>query len=141
MAIYDGVVSVADDDIPVIVELDDEHIRLSASGTEIGQWRTADCQISHVSDTTYAIEAEDETLNFVPNQPGLFAAAVNGGIDDGQRNTEVPLPPEPEVEVEIPSSDGVREAPAPKPLTMGLFYALCAVTAGLAIWSFISIVF
>ncbi len=33
------------------------------------------------------------------------------------------------------------EAPPPKPLTMGLFYALCVITAVLAIWSLITIIF
>lgn len=136
MAIYDGVVTVADDDIPVIVELDEEVVRLSAAGTEIGHWAADECRITHVADTTYTITAEDETLEFVPNQPSLFAAAVNGG----SARSAVPLPPEPEPDVITPT-DGVREAPPAKPLTMGLFYALCVTTAALAIWSLISIIF
>lgn len=147
MPLYDGVVTLADNDIPVIVELDEERVRLSASGTEIGDWKTEDCQISLVSDTTYAISAEDDILSFVPNQPVLFAAAVNGGGGNGHRKAEVPLPPDPEsqdeveAEVEPVAADGVREAPPPKPITMGFFYALCALTAGLAVWSLINIVF
>lgn len=136
MSIHDGVVTLADDDIPVIVELDEEQIRLSASGTEIGQWRTDECHISHVSDSTYTIKAENETLRFVPNQPATFAAAVNGSA---QEPVVVARPPEPEPHTE--PADGVREAPPAKPLTMGLFYALCVLTAGLAVWSLISIVF
>lgn len=136
MSIYDGVVTVADADIPVIVELDEERIRLSASGTEIGEWRADECHIAHVSDSTFSISAEDETLEFVPNQPSLFAAAVNGGAPDP---APVAMPPEPEEET-MPA-DGVREAPPPQPLTMGLFYALCLITAALAVWSLISIVF
>lgn len=144
MAIYDGTVTVADDDIPVMVELDDGHIRLSASGHEIGEWPAHECHITHLSDTTYTITAEDETIEFVPNQPVLFAAEVNGHT--GSRVT----PPSPAVEAETapgkpgpgtPPHDEVAEAPPAKPLTMGLFYALCLVTAGLAIWSLISIVF
>lgn len=135
MAIYDGVVNLADDDIPVMVELDDSHVRMSASGTEIGRWPADEIAITHVGDTTYTITAEDETLHFVPNQPALFAAAVNG---TGERSS-VPLPPEPEPH---PAPlDDVREAPPPRPLTMGLFYALCLTTAGLAIWSLISMIF
>jgi hypothetical protein len=76
--IYDGVVTLDQTDVPVIVELDDDYVRLSASGTEIGNWSSDECQIAHIGDTAYAIIAEDETLHFVPNQPGLFAAAVNG---------------------------------------------------------------
>jgi hypothetical protein len=91
-----------------------------------------------VSDSIYSITAEDETLRFVPNQPSLFAAAVN----DGTRHA-VPVvgssfetDPEPE-----PVATRDREAPPPKPLTMGLFYALCLVTAALALWSLVSMVF
>lgn len=135
MAIYDGVVTLADDQIPVMLELDENHVRLSASGTEIGQWSAEECEIALVDDTTYAITAEDETLEFVPNRPSLFAAAVNGHADE----PAVPLPPEPEPE--SPPSDGIEEAPPAKPLTMGLFYALCLATAVLAVWSLITIIF
>jgi hypothetical protein len=144
---YDGVVTLADDDIPVIVELDDDYVRMSAGGTDIGHWPADECQITHVSDTTYAITAEDETLRFVPNQPSLFAAAVNGASE----TTSLAKPAEPEPESgrhgagaevsETTASDGVREAPAPQPLTMGLFYALCLTTAALAVWALIRIVF
>ena len=137
MAIYDGVVTLADDQIPVIVELDDEHVRLSASGTEIGHWPADECRIDHVDDTTYTITAEDETLEFVPSQPRLFAAALNGTAEEA---IETPVHhAEPEAEP-VPSAK-TAEAPPPKPLTMGLFYALCVVTAALAIWSLIAIIF
>ncbi len=150
MAIYDGVVTVAEDDIPVIIELDGEHVRLSASGTEIGQWRAEDCHISHVSDTTYTISAEDEVLSFVPNQPSLFAAAINGSNGSEPSKATPPAGVEseqpdemsaPETVQEQQGGHQVREAPMPKASTMGLFYALCVLTVGLAIWSLISIVF
>lgn len=137
MAIYDGVVTLAGDQIPVIVELDDEHVRLSASGTEIGQWPADECRIDHVGNTTYSITAEDETLEFVPSQPKLFAAALNGASGEA---IETPVR-RPEPGAEPVSSAKAAEAPPPKPLTMGLFYALCLVTAVLAIWSLITIIF
>lgn len=150
MSIHDGVVNVADDDIPVIIELDDDRIRLSASGREIGDWGTDECQISHLSDATFAIRAENETLEFIPSQPSTFAAAVNGGMQETPETTQQPEATqrpattkrsEPESEQRPGSSGGAREAPPPKPLTMGLFYALCVATAALAIWSLVSILF
>ena len=141
MAIYDGVVTLAEDDIPVIIELNDGHVRLSAAGTEIGDWPADECEISHINETVFTISAEDETIWFVPNQPSRFAAAVNGGLT---RPAAVALPPEPaekSTTLSGPVGVEVREAPAPKPLTMGFFYALCLVTAGLAVWSLISIIF
>lgn len=137
MAIYDGVVTLADDQIPVIVELDDEHVRLSASGTEIGKWPADECRIDTVDDTTYTITAEDETLEFVPSQPRLFAAALNGGSEEA---IDTPVR-QPQPGAEPVSNNDPAEAPPPKPLTMGLFYALCFVTAVLAIWSLITIIF
>ncbi len=131
---YDGVVTLDETDIPVIVELDDTRVRMSAGGTEIGEWKVEECRISHVSESVYTISAENETLQFVPNQPGLFAAAVNDGEE---RPPVVALPPEPSAK---PRPTGGREAPAPRPLTMGLFYALCVLTAALAVWSLIQIV-
>lgn len=135
MPIYDGVVTVAEDDIPVIVELDDDIVRLSASGTEIGQWPKSECEIRHLGNSTYAIEAEDETLSFVPTQPSLFAAAVNG-----VRSSTSPQAPS-VAEPSSPVSDRMEAAPPPKAVTMGLFYALCMLTAGLAIWAIISMIF
>ena len=143
MAMYDGVVTLADDDIPVIVELDDHYVRMSAGGTEIGHWPADECQITHVSDTAYAITAENETLRFVPNQPDLFAAAVNGAPETTYLAKRAEPEPEsaPKAKSAPTADDGVREAPAPQPLTMGLFYALCLTTAALAVWALISIIF
>lgn len=141
MPIYDGVVTLDKSDVPVIVELGHDHVRLSASGTEIGQWPTNECHIAHVTDSIYSITAEDETLQFVPNQPSLFAAAVNGG---GRQADPVAGPKEIQNEIPTETEDpavGDREAPPPKPLTMGLFYSLCVATAALAIWSLISLIF
>lgn len=132
MAIYDGFVNLAGDEIPVSVELDENHVRMSAGGAEIGHWPADECDITNVENSVYTITAEDETLRFVPNQPSLFAAAVNGA-----EATVVAAAPEPERE---PEAVGVmREAPPARPLTMGLFYALCVTTAVLAIWALISI--
>lgn len=134
LAIYDGVVTIAQDDIPVIVELDHERVRLSASGTEIGAWHAKDCHIRQVGEARYSITAEDETIEFVPNQPGLFAAALNGY--DASRVTGPPR------QEETPPPAGVvgaSEVPPPKPVTMALFYALCVVTAALALWSLVSL--
>ncbi|MGD2101353.1 MAG: hypothetical protein PVG83_03895 [Acidimicrobiia bacterium] len=132
MPIYDGLVTLADHEIPVIVELDDSHIRLSASGEEIGEWTVEECTISHVADTRYAISAEEETLTFVPSQPALFAAAVN----NGRLSPAEPLPSDPP---DVADEVAIAEAPPPRPLTMGLFYALSVATAVLAVWSLIQI--
>ena len=134
MPIYDGVVTLDDNRIPVLIELNGERMRMSASGTEIGSWPLEECRIAHLEESTYAITAEDETLLFVPNQPSLFAAEVNVG-----RPPAVPLPPPVDEEIEV--SQAVKTAPPPRPLTVGLFYALCLVTGALGIWALINMVF
>lgn len=149
MTIHDGVVTLADDDIPVVVELDDDHVRLTASGTEIGEWRIDECQISHLDETTFSISAENETLQFVPTQPDRFAAAVNGDLDHPAPSPPVtstpsremePTPSETESEGATPMIE-IHDAPPPKPITVSLFYALSLVTAGLGVWALISIIF
>lgn len=131
MAIYDGVVSLSDNKVPVIIELGDDTVRLSADGTEVGEWPITECDITREDDTTYLIHAEAETLPFTPAQPGAFAVAI--GLTN--EKAAVPLPPEP-----VPAQIiGHAEAPPPQPLTMGLFYALCVLTLALATWAVISI--
>ena len=132
MPIYDGVVTLDDQIIPVMVEVDEEHVRLSASGTEIGDWPATECLISPLGDFAYTITAENETLTFVPNQPSLFAAAVNGASVPN-----VAMPPEPRPAAS--NKDGIPEAPPPQPLTVGLFYALCLCTVALGLWALASL--
>jgi hypothetical protein len=136
MPIYDGVVTVAEADIPVIVELDEDVVRLSASGKEIGRWPKSECEIRHLGNATYAIEAEDEILSFVPSQPSLFAAAVNGV----PRARHAASPPAESAPPPV-SPPEVSEAPPAKATTMGMFYGLCILTAGLAVWSIVSLIF
>ncbi len=127
---YDGVVNLSDNDVPVIIELDEESVRLSASGAEVGHWSLDECDITRSDETTFIIHAEAERLPFVPSQPGAFAGAV-GLADD---KASVPRPPEAEQESEA------EEAPAPQPLTVGLFYALVAATLASGVWALVSIV-
>ncbi|HEX6286179.1 MAG TPA: hypothetical protein VFZ80_01720 [Acidimicrobiia bacterium] len=147
MPAYDGVVIVAEDDIPVIVELGDDVVRLSASGREIGEWRTGEYEIRHIGESTFAIQAENEILEFVPSQPTDFAAAVNGGLPrtelkPADEPSAVPPPaasePDPGSEPDPKSEAG--EAPPPTATTLGLFYALCLVTVALGIWAVISLI-
>lgn len=164
MPIYDGVVTLAEAHIPVMVELEDGHVRLSASGREIGQWRTNECEIVQVEDGAYTINAENETLHFVPNQPTLFAAAVDEGNRRKKRARDLPPAPadkpapaaevEPQTTTAVPGEeptetgpdtvlvgeDGIAEAPPPRALTLALFYALCALTAAMGVWAIIAMI-
>ena len=139
MSIYDGVVTIDEDDVQVILGVDEDGIRLSAGGLEIGEWTPEDCSIDAAGDGVFTITAENETLTFVPNNPRTFAAAVNGG--------SIPDPP---VTTTLEDSTGEtpttvtsdsNEVPDPKPATMIVFYALAAITGVLGLWALISIIF
>lgn len=128
MPLYDGVVSVNDGDIGVIIGIEEDRIRLSAGGSEIGDWDISDCAIELVEDGVYAITAENESLRFVPNQPSLFAQAV--ALEDAPEEPEVP------VVHHLGSDDGaVREGLT----TRVLIWAAAIVAGGLGIWAFISL--
>lgn len=148
MPIYDGVVTVAGDQIPLMVVFDGDSVRLSTSGTEIGEWPVDEFTISHIGDTTFELTADSETLRFVPSQPSLFASEVNGDLIDlapepavDDKTVDRDDAPRPQIADPTVESKKILEAPPPKKVTMALFYSLCALTGGLALWSIIAIVF
>jgi len=138
VSIYEGVVTIDEDDVQVILGLDGNKIRLSAGGLEIGEWSADECSIDSVGDGVFTITAENETLIFVPNNPTSFEAAMNGGgapdeAPDGtvEQSTEPTVAPPGETD----------HIPDPKPVTMVVFYALAAITGVLGVWALIAIVF
>ncbi|MFQ5523819.1 MAG: hypothetical protein ACE5F5_09615 [Acidimicrobiia bacterium] len=131
MPIYDGVVAFDDTTlIPVIVGIEEDLVRLSADGTEIGAWTEGECTIADEGDGVFMISAEDETLRFLPRDPGSFAAAVNGGIGDTSTISDHEEPSSPS------DSEG---APEPKRITKVLFYLLATMTALLGVWALLSL--
>jgi hypothetical protein len=145
MTIYDGVVTVDDDSVAVIIGFEEERLRMSAGGAEIGEWASGEYSIDHDGEGVYTITAENETLRFIPNSPSLFAARVNGNI--------APVPSN-----ELPTRDAAvmsdaaaaptttepkhidnDEAPLPRPTTLVAFYALAGVTATLGLWALLSL--
>ena len=80
MPLYDGVISMNEGDVGVIVAIEDDRVRLSVGTSEIGEWDVDDCHIQRVDEGVFSISAEDEALRFVPNQPQLFQQAVGSRI-------------------------------------------------------------
>ena len=138
MSIHDGVVTLEDDNVQVILGVDDDKIRLSAGGLEIGEWSSEDCSIDPAGDGVFTITAENETLTFVPNNPTTFNAAMNGG---NLPETTTDQPVQESVEPVIITESEIDQIPDPKPATKAVFYALATVTGVLGIWALISIVF
>lgn len=127
MSLYDGVISVKDGEIGVIVAIDGDRVRLSAGGNEIGEWDVDDCLIQRVEDGVFSITAEEESLRFVPNEPTLFQRAVAAE----QSNPE---PAAPVVE-RIGSRSSLSDDDAPR-----LFLIVAGLVAGgLGIWALFAI--
>ena len=145
MTIYDGVITVDDESVAVIVGFEEERLRMSAGGAEIGEWARGDYSIDHDGEGVYTITAESETLRFVPNSPSLFAARLSGTV------APLPLPTPPAGDGEPTSNDVTgptsavpkhidkHEAPLPKPTTLVVFYALVGTTAVLGLWALVSL--
>ncbi len=133
MPIYDGVVALDDTTlIPVIVGVEKEVVRLSTDGTEIGAWSPDECAITYEGEGVFTINAEDESLRFLPRDPDSFAAAV-----DARPGRTAP----PGDDVSPTADDGPAEAAPPKRITKVLFYLLATMTAGLGIWALVSLLF
>lgn len=142
MAIYDGIVSLGEDDVHVILGIGDDTVTLSSNGAEIGSWGSDEVSIRYRGSGTYAITAEGETLEFVPNDQDLFAIRF-GEISDDQptpsangsgRHARAGVR-QPEV-----NAAELEEAPPPKQVTKIAFYALVGLTASLGIWAVVSMI-
>ena len=105
--IFDGLVNVDGENVHVVLALEEETVRLSAQGTEIGEWPVAECSIDHMGEGVYTITANNESLRFVPNDPGLFALRLNGTRPSIAEIPEVMYEEEPPVAAAEP------EAPLP----------------------------
>lgn len=153
MQIFDGVVTLADADVPVIVGLTDGSLRLSSNGEDIGEWVSGEFAVSRLDDGAFAIRAESDVLRFVPSEPDRFASSVNGQ-PGGASSADMPLlhgrhePPQetplvssrPLVVAE-PVSPGTATPEAPGLMTMVGFYGLVALTAGLGLWALFNMIF
>ncbi|MEE9177248.1 MAG: hypothetical protein V3U46_02345 [Acidimicrobiia bacterium] len=142
MTIYDGVINLDDNQISVIVGFEDAVLRMSSGGAEIGEWAEGDYSIDHDGEGVYTITAEGEALEFIPNNPGLFAATLKGEV------TPIPERATKQYETEDIGPERVKEsaplespdvAPPPKPVTRLAFYALAGVTASLGLWAVMSL--
>ena len=128
MPIFDGVVTIEDNPVPVIVGVEPEGLRLSANGNQIGEWAAGEFSITERGHGIYAITADNETLEFVPNRPDLFAAGVGKPVSPPKREERL------EVDAIVEPTD-TDIAPPPQPLTRALFYTLAGTTAALGLWA------
>jgi len=138
LSIYDGVVAFDDGRIPVIVGVEADIIRLSADGTEIGEWSGDECTIFYQGDGVFVINAENESLRFLPRDPRSFAAAIDGGALLASTSTAGPATRD-DPATRRDRLEARAEAPEPKRITKILFYLITAMTVALGSWALISL--
>lgn len=137
MSLFDGVVTVEDDQVPVIIGLEEDGLRMSSGGAEIGEWTDGEYTIDHDGSGTYTITAEDESLRFVPSNPALFAAGLGEGDAPADAGDATQTAPPRSASVPIVPADG--DSPEPKPATVIAFYAIAGLTGALGLWALVSL--
>ncbi len=137
MTTFPGTVAFEDDLVPVTVGIDIDKITLISGEVEIGEWPTAECTFVQKGDGSWVIEAEDDSVFFLPDDPSRFAQGLAGHLiidTDALSDTISPTRTEGADNVFV-----VPEGPKPKLLTVVGFYALCAVTLALGVWALVSL--
>ncbi|HEY6627746.1 MAG TPA: hypothetical protein VI193_02040 [Acidimicrobiia bacterium] len=123
--------------MPVMVGIDIDKITLISGEVEIGEWPTAECTFVEKGDGSWVIEAEDDSVFFLPDDPSRFAQGLAGHlIIDADALTETSA-------AHSEADNGVfdvAEGPSPKVLTVVGFYALCAITLALGVWAAVSLI-
>jgi len=130
MTTFPGVATLKEDNVPVMVGLDDEKITLVSGEVSIGEWLAGQYEVIDLGAGEFVIEAEDDSIPFLPDDPSSFALGI-------QRDIETPA-------VEAGRSTGaleVKEGPPPKPATVAAFWVLAVITAALGIWATLSLLF
>lgn len=136
MPLFDGVVELDGEQIPVILGVEEDGIRLSSNGTEIGEWGRDEYRLEASGDDTFVIAADNDALTFRPFRPDAFARTV-GIVREAPAETRA----RPATATVTPAGDGVRQAPPPKPLTRALFLTLAGTTAFIGVWALIQMIF
>ena len=83
MTTFPGVATLKEDNVPVMVGLDDEKITLVSGEVSIGEWLAGQYEVIDLGAGEFVIEAEDDSIPFVPDDPSSFALGI-------QRDTETP---------------------------------------------------
>jgi len=65
----------------VTVETIDDRLRIVAGRTEIGSWPLSSVSVERTSIYRFALEIEDDTLEFIPDEPSGFSDEIGAVID------------------------------------------------------------
>ena len=127
MTRFPGVATLKEDNVPVMVGLDDEKITLVSGEVSIGEWLAGQYEVIDLGSGEFVIEAEDDSIPFVPDDPNSFALGI-------QREVETPAAPD-----RSSRAFEVIDGPPPKPATLAAFWVLAIITAALGIWATLSL--
>jgi hypothetical protein len=82
MAIYTGRLQGSTlEPTSVTVETIDNQLRIVTGQTEIGSWPLASVSVERTSIYRFALEIEDDTLEFIPDEPTGFSDEIGAVID------------------------------------------------------------
>ena len=81
MTTFPGVATLKEDNVPVMVGLDDEKITLVSGEVSIGEWLAGQYEVIDLGSGEFVIEAEDDSIPFVPDDPSSFALGIQGDAE------------------------------------------------------------
>ncbi len=81
MTTFPGVATLKEDNVPVMVGLDDEKITLVSGEVSIGEWLAGQYEVIDLGAGEFVIEAEDDSIPFVPDDPSSFALGIQRDIE------------------------------------------------------------
>ena len=82
MTTFPGVATLKEDNVPVMVGLDDEKITLVSGEVSIGEWLAGHYEVIDLGAGEFVIEAEDDSIPFVPDDPSSFALGIHRDVRD-----------------------------------------------------------
>jgi len=129
MTTFPGVVTLNDDNVPVTVGLDEDRITLVSGEGSIGEWLAGEYEVIDLGSGTFVIEANDDSIPFLPDDPGSFARGLH----------REPVPATVSDRSAPIDSIEIKEGPPPKTATLVGFWILVALTTALGVWAAIGL--
>lgn len=128
MTTFPGVVTLNDDNVPATVGLDEERITLVSGEVSIGEWLAGEYEVIDLGSGTFVIEANDDSIPFLPDDPGSFARGLH----------REPVPAAPGRSSPMDSIE-IVDGPPPQTATLVGFWILVALTTALGVWAAIGL--
>lgn len=129
MTTFPGVATLNDDNVPATVGLDEGRITLVSGEVSIGEWLAGEYQVIDLGSGTFVIEANDDSIQFLPDDPGSFARGLH----------REPVPASASGRSAPMDSIEIVDGPPPRTATLVGFWILVALTTALGVWAAIAV--